>query len=187
MKRSLLWILVLLVLGGCGGVGSTVFIHPDYDFGYVERVAVLPFENLTDARGAGEQVSRYFLSELLATRAFEVVEPGEVYRAMQAMSLPREAVLTQDQIVELGQELKAQALFIGSVAASTTGRSGGTTVNTVSLVARLVETQKGTTVWSATTSADNRGFWSSLFGTPQESPSAVVQKCVNKCVSTLVK
>ena len=186
MKRSLLSIICVSLLSACGGVGSTVFVHPNYDFGYVQRVAVLPFENLTDARGAGEQVSRYFLSELLATEAFDVVEPGEVYRVMQGMKLGRDAVLTRDQIVEMGKQLKAQALFIGSVAASASGRSGGVTVNTVTLVVRLVETEKGTTIWSSTTSADNRGFWSSVLGTPQGSPSSVVQKCVKKCVSTLV-
>ena len=187
MKWSFLLLIPMLLLGACGGVGSTVFSHPDYDFGYVERVGVIPFENLTSDRGAGAQVSRYFLSELLATRAFDVVEPGEVHRVMQDMKLIRGMELSQDQLVRIGKELNAQGLFIGSVAASASARSGGTTVTTVTLVTRLVETQTGTTIWSATTTADNRGFWSSLFGTPQASPSEVAQKCVKKSVSSLVK
>ncbi len=106
---------------------------------------------------------------------------------MQEMKLVRGMELTKEQIVQMGEELKAQGLFLGSVAASASSRNGGTTVTTVTLVTRLVETQAGTTIWSATTSADNRGFWSSLFGTPQASPAEVAQKCVKKSVSTLVK
>jgi len=177
----------VLLLGACGGVGSTVFIHPDYDFGYVERVAVIPFENLTSDRGAGAQISRYFLAELLSTKAFEVVEPGEVHRVMQAMNLQRGDELSTEEIVEIGKKLNVQGLFLGSVASSASAHSGGTTVTTVTIVTRLVETEAGTTIWSATTSADNRGFWSSLLGTPQASPAAVAQKCVKKSVSTLVK
>ena len=79
MRRvvTMVGLLSAVLLSGCGGTGSTKFLHPEFDFGYVERVAVIPFDNLSNDQGAGARATRYFLSELLATEAFEVVDgPG---------------------------------------------------------------------------------------------------------------
>jgi len=173
-------------LAGCGGTSPTTFIHPEYNFAYVERVAVIPMENLTNDQGAGARVTRFFVNELLATEAFAVVEPGEVARALAAIAEVRTAELTREQVLRLGEELKVQGLFLGSLTESTSARSGGGTVNHVTMSARLVETDTGETVWAATHTADSKGFWSTLFGTADRSLSEVMRECVHECLHTLV-
>lgn len=173
-------------LAGCGGTAPTTFIHPEYNFGYVERVAVVPMENLTNDQGAGARATRFFVNELLATEAFAVVEPGEVTRALATVSEVRTAELTRDQVMRLGKELKVQGLFLGSLTEAASARSGGGTVNHVTLSARLVETDTGETVWAATHTADSRSFWSTLFGTADRSLSEVMRECVHECLRTLV-
>jgi len=177
---------LILAFAGCGGPGKTVFLHPEYNFSFVERVAVVPFENLTNDQGAGARVSRLYVTELLATDAFDVVEPGEVAKALQAIGVVRTADLTQEQTKQLGQALKVQAVFLGSVNESSTRTSGSQAVSYVTLTTRLVETETGITVWSATTTAGGRGFWSSLFGTATPSHSEVTRECVRKSIGTLV-
>ena len=189
MKTVKLSIILTLAawLVGCSSVPPTTFIHPGFDFAYVEKVAVIPFENLSNDQGAGARASWYFIAELLATEAFDVVEPGEVARALEKYSLVRTADLTQEQMVDLGQRLQVQGLFMGSVNESSTSRSGGTEINVVTLTARLVETDVGTTVWSSTNTMTGKNFWSSLFGTASKSKSEVTRMCVDQSLGTLVK
>lgn len=185
--RLILVAMATLVIGGCGGSAPTKFLHQDYNFGYIERVAVIPMENLTNDQGAGARLSRFFVTELLSTEAFDVVEPGEVAQAMASMSLVRTAELTREQAIELGKKLRAQGLFLGSIAESATARSGGATVNFVTVTARLVETDTGQTIWSATHTKDSKSFWSTMFGTADRSMAEVTRECAHECLGTLVK
>jgi TolB-like protein len=188
MKKITLALVLMLALlgGGCGGTGATKFLHPEFDFSFIESVAVVPFENLSGSQGSGAQATRYFVNSLLASDAFEVIEPGEVARALETQSLVRTAQLTEEQIISVGRELGVQGLFLGTVSESESLRSGSTTVSVVTVVVRLVETETGATVWSATNSEDSTGFWSSLFGTNQKSRSEVMRKCLADCLDTLV-
>ena len=147
---------------------------------------MVPFENLSTTQGSGAQATRYFVTSLLASDAFVVIEPGEVARALETQSLVRTAQLTEDQIKAIGRELGVQGLFLGTVSESASLRSGSTTVSVVTVVLRLVETETGATVWSATNSEDSAGFWSTLFGTGQKSRSEVMRKCLDGCLDTLV-
>ncbi|RLA05501.1 MAG: hypothetical protein DRQ54_08005 [Gammaproteobacteria bacterium] len=188
MKQITLALALLLALfgGGCGGTGATRFIHPEFDFSFVENVAVVPFENLSDAQGSGAQATRYFVTSLLASDAFLVIEPGEVARVLETQSLVRTAQLTDAQIKAVGRDLGVQGLFLGTVSESASLRSGSTTVSVVTVVIRLVETETGATVWSATNSDDSAGFWSTLFGTGQKSRSEVMRRCIDGCLDTLL-
>jgi len=187
MKRILPFTLLgLALLLGCGGAGSTTFVHPEYNFSYLERIAVVPFENLTPDQGAGARATRYFLAELLATESFDVVEPGEVTLALSKVGVRASADLTQEQATELGSALGIQGVLLGTVGESASRRGGTRTTTTVSLVVRMVETDTGVTVWTTTSSADSRGFWSGLFGTAERSASEVMGMAVQRAVDDLV-
>ena len=55
-RQSLAGLVILLasiaLVSGCASTRGRTFTHPDYNFAFIERVAVVPFENLTDDRGA---------------------------------------------------------------------------------------------------------------------------------------
>lgn len=183
----LLIALLVATLVGCGGMRPTLFLHPEYNFGFVERVAVVPFENLTNERGAASRATRYFIAELLASESFYVIEPGEVTRVLNELATVRTGDLTQDQITAIGQALRVQGLFLGTVNETSAARSGSSPEHVVTLVVRMVETETGETVWSATHTESGRGFWSSLFGAGGRSQSEVMRRCVKKVLSTLVE
>jgi hypothetical protein len=175
-----------LLVVGCGGMGATKFVHPGFDFGFIERVAVVPFENLSTEQGAGARATRYFTTAVLSAEAFEVVEPGEVSRAVQEFGVVATAQLTEEQAVTLGRALGAQGVFLGSLAESAKIRSGSNNVSVITIVTSLVETETGTTVWSSTNTEDSASIWSSLFGTGQESSSEVMRKAIDGCLDTLL-
>jgi len=175
-----------LILAGCGGMGSTVFLHPDYNFQYLEKIAVIPFENLSKEQGAGSRVTRIVVSELLSAQVFDVVEPGEVSLALQKEKILRTGELSKDQIKSVGQTLGVQGVILGTVSEISAIRSGGSTAHTVTLDIRMVDTESGVTVWSATNTTGGKGFFSSLLGTGEKSQSEVIRKCVRKTLNTLI-
>ena len=59
-------------------------------------------------------------------------------------------------------------------------------INVVTVVARLVETETGATVWSATRSENSSTFWSTLFGTSQKSRGVVMRSTIDSCLDTLL-
>ena len=177
---------ILLIAGGCSGMGSTVFVHRDYNFNFVEKVAVVPFENLSNDQGASARITHLFITELLAADAFDIVEPGEVLVAISKLSLTRTDMLSEEQAKQLGKELGVQGLILGAVNESSGLRSAGNNETVVTLDVRMVETESAQTVWSATQTEGSKGFFSSLFGTSDKSQSEVARKCVRKVIKTLV-
>jgi TolB-like protein len=191
MKRQALLFGILIIavalMISCGGMAPTVFLHPEFNFGYIERVAIVPFENVTRDQGAGFRTTRFFMSYLLSREVFEVVEPGEVKRVLEQHGITRTSDLTSQQVIDIGRELKVQALFLGSVNESSNLQSSSGVNNVVTVVARMVETDTGTSIWSATHTETGRSFWSSIFGGGEKSQSEVTRNCVKKVLNTLIK
>lgn len=174
-------------ISSCGGPNKTVFLHRDYNFGFIEKVAVIPFENISREQGASERATRFFVADLLAAEAFDVIEPGEVERVMAKVGITGSISPTKEQMAQVGAELGVQALFLGSVTEVTSVRSGASQYATVSLTIRLVETESGQTVWSASASEKGRGFWGSIFGGSGKSQSDVMRSCIRTTLKTLIE
>jgi len=176
-----------LSLGACASsLEPTRFVHPDFDFAYVKRVAVLPLENLTSDQQSGLRATRLLITELLASGAVDVVEPGEV-RAVLERITARERTPTTEQVIELGRALSVQAVMFGSVTQSESVRSGTVSIPVVTLDVHLVETETGSAVWAATHTEKGAGLGAKLLGVGTEPISETTRRCVREIVRTLVK
>ncbi|GAB4375987.1 MAG: DUF799 family lipoprotein [Acidobacteriota bacterium] len=177
-------LLAVLGVAGCASVPKARFVHPEFDFGYVERVAVLPFGNLSPVRDAGEKAGRLFITELLATGAVDVVEPGEVRAAVEAV-LGGGTDPTTEQIQALGRRLGVQALVLGTVTEFETVRSGASSVPVITIDAHMVETESGATVWAATHTVRGTTFSSRVFGSGALAGAEAMRRCVHELVEAL--
>jgi polysaccharide biosynthesis protein PelC len=189
MKRPALRVLplLLLLLTGCASTHSTVFLNPEFDFSAMERVAVVPFENLSNDQGMGDYVTRVFITELLSRKAFDVVEPGEVSRFLVAKGATKTGELTLDQIKELGKSANVQGVIFGTVGESTQLRSGNMSSQVISLNIRLVSVESGSTIWSSVVNTGGPGFFSRLFGVGEQTRGSAVRKSVRKSLHSLVR
>ncbi|NHZ73173.1 MAG: hypothetical protein GWP16_01730 [Nitrospirae bacterium] len=182
---------ISLLLAGCSGsVSPTEFANPQFDFGFVERVAVIPFENLTRDQNAGRRASRIMATELLASGALDVVEAGEVQAALAkrpGATYGRIAIPSKEDVLTLGQELNVQALILGTVAQSETLRSGRVGIPVVTIDARMVETETGTTVWAATHTEKGSSFSAKVLGTSGTPISETTRLCVRQLLKSLVE
>jgi polysaccharide biosynthesis protein PelC len=181
-------LLLAVALGACGsGMRPTQFTHPRFNFGFVERVAVVPLENLTNDRAAGQRATRMILTELLASGAVEVVEPGEVQAALDRARRSADGSLSTEQVIALGRSLEVQALVLGTVTDSEILRNGSVSMPVVTLDLRMVETETGSAVWAATHTEKGGRFGSRLLGTGAEPITETTRRCVRRVLATLLK
>lgn len=189
--RHLAALLALLAAGvtlvGCAGASApTRFTNPRFDFGYVERVAVVPFENLSNDPTAAPRVTRLVITELLASGAVDVVEPGEVQAALDRMGA-RITTPSTEQVVSLGQTLGVQAVLVGSVTQSEVLRSGAVQIPVVSLDVHMLETETGVAVWAANHTEKASGLGAKLLGAGGEPLSETTRRCVRRVLRSLIE
>jgi len=192
MNRRLKW-KELVVIAACvasvscaGAMRTTRFTNPEFDFGYVEKVAVLPLENLSNDTQSGERATRLLITELLSSGAVDVVEPGELRAAVQKLKM-NPTTPTSAQVVALGKELQVQAVIIGSVAQSDKLRAGSVLVPVVTLDIHMLETETGRPVWAATHTEKGSGAGAALLGTGAEPISQTTRRCVRRAIATLIR
>jgi TolB-like protein len=154
---------LILLAAGCAGRRSTVFIHPEYDFAAVERVAVVSFENLSADQGVAGYSTRLFLTELLAAQVFDVVEPGETARIIRNIGQVR-GEMDLAGLKMMSDSLGVQAVIFGSVGEAGQSSGRGIQSSVVSLNARMVDCETGNTVWSSVVSIGGPGTFSSYDG-----------------------
>lgn len=176
---------VAVAVAGCGG--PTRYVNPRADLGGIKTVAVLPFDNVTNDKLCADRVQKIFVTELLNYGAFELVEPGQVIRTLRRDSLEPNA-LTPDDIKRLGQALKADALFLGSVLEYDDGRAGGGAASPrVTLQLRLVDTQTATTLWSVSRKKGGASMGSRLFGIGGPPASVIAEDLIRDELAQLTR
>ena len=163
MKLVILFFLA--ALNSCStSSGTTTYHDPQMNFAAIKTVAVLPFDNLSSEKMAGERVRDTFTNSLLATGALYVLPAGEVARGIIRASVVNPTEPTTEEVKKLAGIIKVDALITGVVNEYGTLRSGNTSANVVSISLQMVEVQTGRVVWSAASTKGGISTWDRLFG-----------------------
>jgi len=139
----------------CAGTPTRTYVHPEADFKAYQRVAVLPFGNLTDEEYAGPRVTNIFVTEFLIISDMEIVEPNLALSALSNLAQPVRPDddfalgLPLETLRALGEEVGAQAVLVGTVDDYTDVRIGAETFPVVALSVRLLDAETGTVIWRA--------------------------------------
>lgn len=184
---KLVLILLLLTMAGCGGQ-VVRYINPEANFSYIRKVAILPFNNLTNDRYAGEKVRAALTVDLLSRMTFDVMEQGEVSKVltlvMRATGAEEGMVLELDKetLKLLGERLGVQAVILGSVDDYEYKRTGGV----VSVSVRMLDTSSGLILWQAKATATGSSFGRKMLGLDSKDASTLTRKAVRKALNTLL-
>jgi len=176
--------IVLVLLPGCSP-RATSYVRQDVDYSFIRKVAVLPFQNLSQDINANARVYSIFVAQLLDRQAVDVAEYGAVLSAMAQMQLDFNSVLPPEQIVKLGKILEVDGIFFGSVQEYGLERISQDRTYTITASYSLAETQTGLTVWSAQARNDGASFWRKLFGGGSASLYSVSKSNVELALETL--
>lgn len=149
VARKTVWMVPLVVLSGCAG--ATRFVHPDADLPFYEKVAVIPFQSLTQDRAAGEKITNVFFAELLNRKFDQVVEPGQFAAAMTRIrgGTPYTNPWSGEDLGKLAEETGVQGVFMGTVREYSMTQNGRDLYPMVALEVRFVDAGTGRIVWSS--------------------------------------
>ena len=176
----------MTLISACAAA-ATDYVHPKYDFSLIQKVAVLPLENLTQDQQAGERVRKIVVSEILAAGVLDVVEPSQVNQALGQQQIQNISGISAKQIAELGKSLGVQAFVVGSVDTYERLNVGGGTFADVAITLRALDAATGTVIWSTSKSAGGAGFFGRLFGFGGDTLYEATQKAVHEAVVTLFR
>jgi len=186
-KRFQVFIIILLfMLIGCRGNMQTPYhVSNDVDFSFIKNVAVLPLENLSNEKAAGEIMRRLVISELLASGLVNVVVPGEVMAAVKDLGIKNFTSLDRNQIKELGRALRIQGIVMGSIDQYGYARIGSGTAPEVTISLMMADTGTGDIIWSVTQRKGGEGFLSRHFGATSQTLSETSLSAVREAIGTL--
>ena len=180
---------VLFVLIAAGCTREVVrYINPEANFSYIKKVAILPFNNLSDDRFAGEKVRSAITVDLLSRGVFDVVEQGEVNKVTSLVlraAGAEEGMVTEldrETLKLLGERLGVQAVILGSVDEYVGRREEGL----VGLSVRMLDTSSGIILWQAKASTSSASFWRKILGLEGLDTSTLTRKVVKTAFDTLL-
>jgi len=186
-RRSCLAVVLLLLVSlGCGGKKQKVTYHDaNMDFGLVQSVAVMPFDNLSPTGQAGQRTRDVFMTMLQATGAMYVIPSGEVERGIGRSAIDQPAEPTPENVVELARIVSADAIITGTLREYGQVRSGTNTGNVISLSLQMMEAETGKIVWSASSTKGGISAGSRLVGSGGKPMDLVTQEAVDDLLDKL--
>lgn len=184
---SMILCALMAVSAGCGGRASNVYIREDVDFSYIQKVAVLPLDNLTSDKNAGEIVRQLVISELLSSGYIDVTMPGESRYAMDTLGIRSVSKLNEENIKALGKALKVQAVVTGAVEEYKITKTGTTSNPEVSITLLMADTASGTIIWSVSKTGGGSSFMARHFGTKSKTMSEAVLEVVRDAIGTFTE
>lgn len=162
-----------------------VYYDPNMDFGAIQKVAVMSFENLTTDRLAGERVRDVFSAMLLSTGTVYVLPPGEVARGVARVDIKNPSAPSVEEMTRLGGIIKVDAMVTGVVREYREVRSGTTSANIISISLQMTETQTGKVVWTASSTKGGISVWDRLFGGGGKAMNEVTEEAVDDLLDKL--
>jgi len=176
--------IVALSLTACATPEAS-YKNATMNFGSVQSVAVLPFENLTPDDDASARVRDAFMGMLLATEAMYVLPPGEVERGIDRAGITKPTIPTAEKVQALGKVLNVDAVITGVLREYGTVRSGQSQANLISLSLQMMEVETGMVVWSGSSTKGGITLSDRMFGGGGDPMNAVTKEAINDLLDQL--
>ena len=187
MSRVLHFIIFLMILiqfQACAP-RATHYAHPNVDFSSIQRVAIFPFQNMSQDTQAAARVQSIFVASILEEGELILVDHGEVLHTLQKLKMSTGAVLSAEQIINLGQQLSVEGIFFGTVEEYRLERISNTQAYNVTVAFSLFETETGSLIWNSQVNHNGTSFWRRLFGGGTASFYDVSRSAVKAALRTL--
>jgi hypothetical protein len=187
MRGALAVLLAAVACAGCaaGRARRVTYHDPSMDFSLVQKVAVLPFTNLTPNGNAADRLRDTFMTMMQAAGSVYLIPVGEVGRGISRANLANPTAPTAEEIVQLAKIVEADAVITGTVREYGEVRSGTASGNVVALSVEMLEGQTGRVVWSASSSKGGITAGDRFFGGGGEPMNVVTEEAVRDLLDKL--
>jgi len=178
----------LAVLSLSCASGIRVYVNPDADMAFYTKIAVIPFNNLSDDGHAGQRVTRSFITALILTGRYQIVQPEEFRAALTRSGAQPGADGTFDpeKLKEVALQLGATGILRGSVSEYLMQRSESGDVPVIAFDAELMDVNTGNVVWRSSIAKRGKGRIP-VFGGGSRSLGRLTQDACDELVARLRK
>lgn len=178
---------------GCSS-GSLKYRNYQADTSYIAKVAVLPFNNLSNDNYASERVRTMFIVDLMSRNRWEVVEQGEVSKVLGQILRASGAIeggvieVNNETLKLLGERLGVQAVIVGSVNEYITSSSGSSgSMGEISVASKMLDAASGVVLWQSISTVSAGSALRNFLGLRNPNRSVITKKAVHKSLNTLPK
>jgi len=184
MQAIILLIAGLAAICGCGVSKPFIYMRPKVNIDEVGKIGVLPFENFTSDKFAGEKMRGAIISGLLV-RGVSIIEPGEITRILRVRKIRSLNSITAEDVRNICGDLKIDALITGAVSAY--GREKGVSYpyHEVSIHLTMLEGEGGNIVWSVWQTVGGPSFWTRHFGAEGKTLTETARLAAIRAIDTL--
>jgi hypothetical protein len=146
--------------------GMRVYVNPDADLAFYKKIAVLPFGDVSGSSLAGSRVTRAFVTELIMTNRYQIVQPEEFVGALSRMRIYPVNGGTYDpaQLKDAATQIGLTGILRGTVTEYQMTRDGSGEVPVIGFDAELLDVGTGNVVWRSSISKRGKGRISILGG-----------------------
>ena len=179
------FVILFAGLAGCGSrTVSESYIREDVDIAYVQRIAVLPFQNNSGDQYAGTLARNVTITQVLAQGLFDVVDKDLVDTILYDEAIEPGIPLDPLSMKRIGHRLNTQALLLGTVDTSGTSKLGATTYPETALTLRLVDAESGLILWQASGYYTGESFGRRLLGINPTDAYNITFRLVRRLLNT---
>ncbi len=188
VARGALAILAVALAGGCAA-SPRLFVNREADMTLYQKIAVLPFYNLSGDGFAAARVTRAFTTELIISQRFQIVDPSLLSGQLERLNAGFDAQgqIPLPKLRDAATALGATAVIRGSVNEYAMRRSGTSEYPVVSFDAEMVDVATGIVVWRISVTETGRGRLPIVGGTGERTFARVTQEACRRAVAVLQK
>ncbi|HBO69141.1 MAG TPA: hypothetical protein DD658_02945 [Deltaproteobacteria bacterium] len=152
LRPVLALLLAFSFLCGCGP-SMKPFAGRTLKKGEGVKMAILPFENLSKAQGAGKSMENFVLIEFLKHAPVKIVDPGEVGAVLSKERVRLATSIPKETLIALGKGLGVDLFMMGTVhdfdMQLATGAGGSGQIPVVAVSLRILDASSGDIVWAS--------------------------------------
>jgi hypothetical protein len=177
-RRALLEVVSLALAMTAASCASSirVYVNPDADLGFYRKVAVLPFTDISTTRDAGARVTRAFVTELILSNRYELIQPEDFLPTLVRQGVPRQSDGTFDteKLRGVATPLGVTGILRGAVTEYQMARSNSGDIPIIAFDAELIDVATGSVVWRSSIVRRGKGRVP-VFGTSARSLGKLTQ------------
>ncbi len=180
--------LALALLSASCASGPRVYVNPAADMAFYKKVAVLPFANMSTDGLAAARVTRAFVTELIMTNAFQIVQPEDFASTLQRLGVTQAPDGSYDlaKLQDAAKQAGVTGILRGAVSEYQVLRTEGGDVPVVTFDAEMIDAATGDVVWRCSLSKRGRGRLP-ILGSSSRSLGRLTQEACEEAVARLRK
>jgi hypothetical protein len=184
--RLVAGVLALVVTSGCAA-SPRLFVNREADMTLYDKVAVLPFHNLSGDAYASARVTRAFTTELIIAERFQIVDPAVLSGELERLNAGYDAQgqINFAKLKDAATAVGATAVIRGAVSEYAMRRAGTGEVPVVSFDAEMVDVATGFVVWRISITETGKGRLPIVGGPGERTFARVTQEACRHAVNVL--